>query len=114
MSLNNSKLVEIILNASISITSILIGILAFTLAQYETHKKSPTYIVKPYRYSIYLIIIIVIIGSINSFAALLYMKGILPNSIQMNIMNLLSLTFVLLILSIMMGTIYITYIVMRD
>lgn len=113
VAVSSIEVVKIVLTATLSLTSLLVAVIAFLLNQYLTAKSSPSYISKPYRELAVVMVIVLLVGGSTCLLSLLYLLNLFP-AIRFVLFLLILGLFIFLLIAIMVGIVWVTFKVFRE
>lgn len=103
LSVSSTEVVKTILTASLTLTSMLVGLIGFLLAQYQGKKDSPSYESRPYRDLVITMTGILYIGSLSCFLSLTYLLGVFRTESLEGVFALVLTLFIVLLISLVAG-----------
>lgn len=109
----NTEVVKLLFSTSLALISVTVVILAHLLAQYARVKPLGEKERKPYFISAIVMTIVLILGSIETMIALMYLLNSYPLDMVATLNNLIISIFVLLVCGIVSGAVFLTMKVLR-
>ena len=101
-------MVKMLLTATLSLTSLLVAVIAFLLNQYLTTKDLPSYVSKPYREFAVVMVIVLLVGGSTCFLSLVYLLDLFP-LIRPMLFSFILILFIFILATIMVGIVWVTY-----
>lgn len=108
VAVSSIEIVKTVLTATLSLTALLVAVIAFLLHQYLTVKGSPSYISKPYRELAVVMVIVLLVGGTTCLLCLLYLLNLFP-AIHFVLFSFILGLFIFLLVAIMVGIVWVTF-----